>query len=409
MSEDGKIVIIPPSLLPRIKKDITLNRAMEYIHHWPKLDITQAKRGIVYPVTSVNDGEVERFRSYLITFFDDIHKTGREALKQRIARNFRQAGYKVNGSLVSTYDHAKDVLKSDLMKNMDRLEVMKVMFRLIHSCNYETSDFVKKELPEIINARGQCPQFSMPFAIPNSEDTFRNHCLVRIANSGGDSVIAELRELSLKQFGMCISKYERIPKKLDAILVRARYFQEILFKPTLKSYLIVSRNILPENLQKKQDVTMEDLEKFFHNSDNGPTFCKHLYNFATAALVSGLSFNDAVHHLKETWDAMAVSMEHYPGLTPPEKTVVLGKNVHSPHNTSLYPVVARELSSHGLKEPTAEKRESNGSLPIKKRTTGNELDSVSHFSSVCISCLIIHSLTVVEVFSWPQGVYSREA
>jgi hypothetical protein len=163
------------------------------------------------------------------------------------------------------------------MKNMDRLEVMKVMFRLIHSCNYET--------PEIINARGKCAPFSMPFAISNSKDMFRNYCLVRIANSGGESVMAELKDLSMKHFGMCISKYDRLPKKLDAIIVPARYFQEILFKMTLKSYLIVSKDILPNNLQKKQDgeVSMQDLERFFHHSDNGPSFCKHLYlcNYCT--------------------------------------------------------------------------------------------------------------------------------
>ena len=286
-----------------------------------------------------------------------------------------------------------------------------MMFRLIHSCNYETSDFVKDELPGIINARGKCPPFSMPFAIPK-DDEKRNHCLVKIANSGGESVMAEVRDLSMKHFGMSISKYDRLPKKLNTIIVRASYFQEII-KMNLKSYLIVSKDILPDTLQKKQDggVSMEDLEKFFHRSDNGPMFCKHLYNYATTALVSGLSFNDAVRHLKEAWDAVAVSMQHYPGLTPPEKTVVLGKKVHSPHITSFYPVVARELASHGLKERTEEERESNGSLPIvkisqedhaidnSKRTTGNELESVSHFSSVCISCLMIHSLMVFKVFS----------
>ena len=104
-------------------------------------------------------------------------------------------------------------------------------------------------------------------------------------------------------------------------------------------------------------------------------------------------------------------MQHYPGLTPPEKTVILGKKVHSPHITSFYPVVAKELASHGLKERTEEERESNGSLPIvkisqedhaidnSKRTMGNELESVSHFSSVRISCLMIHSLMVFKIFS----------
>ena len=127
------------------------------------------------------------------------------------------------------------------------------------------------------------------------DDEKRNHCLVKIANSSGESVIAEVRDLSMKHFGMSISKYDRLPKKLNTIIVPASYFQEIL-KMNLKSYLIVSKDILPNTLQKKQDggVSMEDLEKFFHRSDNGTMFCKHLYNYATTALVSGLSFNDAV-------------------------------------------------------------------------------------------------------------------
>ena len=110
---DGKTVLLPHSLLPPNKSWITDEHAIACIHLWPKLDPKQANNGVVYPISDV---EIKAYREYLKKLFDHIQSTGREALKQHIVRNFRRAGYTVNGESVSTFDDVHEVLKSNFLR-----------------------------------------------------------------------------------------------------------------------------------------------------------------------------------------------------------------------------------------------------------------------------------------------------
>ena len=323
---DGKTVLLPHSLLPPKRSCITDEHAKACIHLWPKLDPKQANKGVVFQISV---GEIEAYREYLKKLFDHIQSTGREALKQHIVRNFRHAGYTVNGESVCTFDDVHEVLKSDFFKGRGP-HAMRVMFKLIHSCNHETSSFVKDELPDVVNRTGTALSFSMPFAISKASDGQRNHSLVRVANSGSERIMDQFRTLSLSKFGMYISKSKQIPKSLDAIIVPTNYYQEYLFARDMKCYLIVSKNILCETLQNSKDATLEDIEKFLENSAIHPMFSKHLFDYATTAVVSGLSLDQAIFHLRSAYDAITPSMRQYPGLTPPVKTVERGNEVHSP-------------------------------------------------------------------------------
>ena len=126
------------------------------------------------------------------------------------------------------------------------------MLQLIHSSNHETSSFVEDILPEVVNKVGTvAPPFSIPYAISNSVELKKlpnrragNHPLVRIANIGRDKLMEYFRALSLSTF--------LVPNGLDTIIT------------STKCYLIVLRHILCETLQKRDEVTLEDIERLCH-------------------------------------------------------------------------------------------------------------------------------------------------
>lgn len=332
LCSDGKTVLLPHSFMPINKNLITCEHAKAYIHLWPKLDPKQVEIGGGYEITDV---EIEAFLEYLKELFNYVQSVGREALKQHIVRNFRHEGFTVNGVPLAAFDDVSEVLKSDLFKGQGP-RAMEVMFQLIHSNNHETSSFVKDMLPVVVNKAGTSPPFSMPFAISNNVQSNRvsnrrggNHSLVRVANSGSEKIMEQFRTLSLSTFGMYVSKTKLVPKGLDAIIVPTNYYQKYHSKDS-KCYLIVSKHILCEALQNSDKVTLEDIEKISAHSKIHPMFSKHLFDYATTAVVSGLSLDQAIFHLRSAYDAITPSMRQYPGLTPPVKTVERGNEVHSP-------------------------------------------------------------------------------
>ena len=145
----------------------------------------------------------------------------------------------------------------------------------------------------------------MPFTISNYVELNResnrrpgNHSLVRVANSGSEKIMEQFRALSLT-FGMYVFKTNLAPKGLDAIIVSTNYYQKYHSKDS-KCYLIVSKHILCEALQNSYKVTLEDIEKISAHSKIHPMFSKHLFDYATTAIVAGLILNEAFIHLKET-------------------------------------------------------------------------------------------------------------
>ena len=56
---------------------------------------------------------------------------------------------------------------------------------------------------------------------------------------------------------------------------------------------------------------------------------KHLFDYATTAIVAGLTLNEAFIHLKETYNAIPPSFKQYSVLTPPVKCIEQ-KKMHSP-------------------------------------------------------------------------------
>ena len=331
LCSDGKTVLLPHSFMPINKNLITCEHAKAYIHLWPKLDPKQVEIGGGYEITDV---EIEAFQEYLKELFNYVQSVGREALKQHIVRNFRHEGFTVNGVPLAAFDDVSEVLKSDLFKGQGP-RAMEVMFQLIHSNNHETSSFVKDMLPVVVNKAGTSPPFSMPFAISNNVQSNRvsnrrggNHSLVRVANSGSEKIMEQFRTLSLSTFGMYVSKTKLVPKGLDAIIVPTNYYQKYHSKDS-KCYLIVSKHILCEALQNSDKVTLEDIEKISAHSKIHPMFSKHLFDYATTAIVAGLTLNEAFIHLKETYNAITPSFKHSSVLTPPVKCIEQ-KKMHSP-------------------------------------------------------------------------------
>ena len=76
------------------------------------------------------------------------------------------------------------------------------------------------------------------------------------------------------------------------------------------------------------EVTLEDIEKFLAHSKIHPMFSKHLFDYATTAIVAGLTLNEAFIHLKETYIAIIPSFKHS-SVTPPMKCIEQ-KKMHSP-------------------------------------------------------------------------------
>ena len=58
-------------------------------------------------------------------------------------------------------------------------------------------------------------------------------------------------------------------------------------------------------------------------------FSRHLFDYATPAIVAGLTLNEAFIHLKETYNAITPSFKHSSVLTPPVKCIEQ-KKMHSP-------------------------------------------------------------------------------
>ena len=260
LCSDGKTVLLPHSLMPTNKNLITCEHDKVYIHLWPKLDPTQ-----------ISDVEIKAFQEYLKELFNYIQSPGRETLKQYIVRNFRRQGFTVNGVSVAALDDVLEVLKSDLFRGQGP-RAMGIMFQLIHSSIHETSSFVKDILPVVVSKVGTSPPFSMPFAISNSVGLNKqsnrrggNHSLVRVANSGGDRFMEQFTALSLSTFGIYVSKTKLVPKGLDEIIVPTNYYQKYHSKDA-KCFLIVLKHILCVTLQKNDEVTLEDIEKFSAHS-----------------------------------------------------------------------------------------------------------------------------------------------
>ena len=368
LCSDGKTVLLPHSLMPTNKNLITWEHAKAYIHLWPKLDPQQVEMGGCYEITDV---EINAFQEYLKELFNYLQFAGREALKQHIVRNFRHEGFTLNGVSVATIEDVSEVLKSDLFKGQGP-RAMGVMFQLIHSSNHETSSFVKDILPVVVNKVGSSPPFSMPFAISNSVEWKKipnrragNHSVVRVANSGSEKLMESFRSLSLSTFGMYVSKTGLVPKGLDAIIVPTNYYQKYHSKDS-KCYLIVSRHILCETLQKSDEVTLEDIERFSEHSNIHPMFSKHLFDYATTAIVAGLTLNEAFIHLKETYDVMTPSLKQYAGFSPPVK-LIEQKKMHSPPVPSnLVSFMSRTVP---LKEAASKDQTPLCSSPIKTPTT----------------------------------------
>ena len=287
----------------------------------------------------------------------------------------------MNGESVSTFDGVHEVLKSDFFKGRGP-QAMRVMFKLIHSCNHETSSFVKDELPDVVNKMGTALSFSMPFAISKASDGKRNHSLVRVANSGSEKIMDQFRTLSLTKFGMYISKSKQIPKSLEAIIVPTNYYQEYHFVKDMKCYLIVLKHILCETLQNSKDATLKDIEKFLENSEIHPMFSKHLFDYATTAVVSGLSLNEAIFHLRSAYDVITPSMKQYPGLTPPVKAVERGNEVHSPPYPSnlFHPSIKPALVK---KTVTKESKLSHHFSPIKYHIAPSPIKSPLNTTDHC--------------------------
>ena len=108
---------------------------------------------------------------------------------------------------------------------------------------------------------------------------------------------------------MYVSKTKLVPKGLDALIVPTNYYQKYHSKDS-KCYLIVSKHILCEALQNSDKVTLEDIEKISAHSKIHPMFSKHLFDYATTAIVAGLTLNEAFIHLKETYNAITPSFKH---------------------------------------------------------------------------------------------------
>jgi hypothetical protein len=109
-------------------------------------------------------------------------------------------------------------------------------------------------------------------------------------------------------------------------------------------------------------------------------FSKHLFDYATTAIVAGLTLNEAFIHLKETYNAITPSFKHSSVLTPPVKCIEQ-KKMHSPPVTFNLPAIMSKTVQ--LKTPESEVQEPVLPFTINMPSTSCNTDGLEINDDFC--------------------------
>ncbi len=109
-------------------------------------------------------------------------------------------------------------------------------------------------------------------------------------------------------------------------------------------------------------------------------FSKHLFDYATTAIVAGLTLNEAFVHLKETYNAITPSFKHSSVMTPPVKHIEQ-KKMHSPPVP--FNLLAFMSKTMPLKTTVSKEQKPVLPSPIKMPSTPHNTDGLEIIGEFC--------------------------